>query len=272
MINNQYYRESNYFIWDIMEYCSRQCIRRTFYAVIVGISPIVICLLLIAIVRLILHCLEISYYRGQKPTNRRRSSSLFYQANRPTLLYTPVSIAEIQRIIQGEYQSQQQSESSLPMLHDDNSSPKGPKFIKSILTRLDPPSSTDTLANLVIRREAIGSTPLTALFAPISPPVTPTFNIINEQKNRRPSVMTVKHESIETTTLATRNNNNNNIFFITDESSDIEETDTDPSVTSPKTMTTTTTTTTLVVEEFFDFHSVRSVPYALNLVSSVIEK
>ncbi len=283
MIKKANYRKKNYFISDTMEYCSRQCIRRTLYAVIIGISPIIICLLLIAITRLIIHCLEMSYNRRQKPIDHRRSLSMFYQSSRPTISYTPVSVTELQRIIRGEYQSQQQSESSSSYVTNDRNSPKSSHFIKSILTRREssspPPSSSlssNTLANLVIRRNAIGTTPLTALFAPIlTSPTSLTVDTINEQNTRRPSIMTVKHESIETTTLSAINNNNDNdnstIFYNTSDSLDIELTENDPLVTLPKTMSTTTTTTTVVVEEFLDFHSVHSIPYSLNLVNSILE-
>ena len=174
-----------------MEFCSGLCLRRTLYAVSVGISPIVICLLFIALARFILHCLELSYNYRQKPTDRRRrSSSIGYQSGRLTLSYTPVSIKELQRIIHGEYQTQEQSESS---------------------TITTTPSTTNTLANLVIRRNAINSTPFTALFAPIS---IPTFDVINEQQTRRPSLMTITHESIETTTLARLSpNHSSSVFF-----------------------------------------------------------
>jgi hypothetical protein len=256
-------RDKNYFLCDIMEHCSRQCIRRTLYAVMIGISPILLCLLLIAIARLIVHRLELAYYRRHEPIDRRRSSSVFYHSGRPTLSYTPVSMTELQRIIQGEYQSQQQSESSLTNLNNDNSSPKTHKFLNSILPRHEPMLPSNALANLVIRRNAIDSTPMTALFAPISTSNAPTFDIINEQKTQRPSVMTITHESIETTTLAT---NNNNYFFDANDS-ESEQTETDQLLTSPKT----TTTTTVVVEEFVDFHSARSIPYSLNLINSILE-
>lgn len=263
------YRENNYLIWNRMDYCSRQCISRTLYAVIIGISPIVICLLLVGIARMILYCLEMTCNRRQKVVDRRRSS-LFYQVGRPTLSYTPVSITELQRIIQGDYQNQQQNESSF--LNNDHSSPKASHFMKSILNRNE--SSAHTLANLVIRRNAIGSTPLTALFAPNSPSISPTVDIVNEQNTRRPSLMTIKHELIETTTLSAVNNNNNSnqIFYNTNDSFDFETTESDLLLTLPKTMTTTTTTTTVVVEEFLDFHSVHSIPYSLNLANSILDE
>lgn len=273
MINKQYHRENYCLIWDTMDYCSRLCIRRTLYAIIIGISPIIICLLLIAIARFILYCLEMAYYRRQKIADRRRSSSLYYQSGRPTLSYIPVSTTELQRIIQGEHQSQQQSESSSSFLTNEQHSPKTPHFMTPMLSRSEPASNI--LANLVIRRNAIGVTPLTALFAPRSTSSSPTYDIVNEQNTRRPSVMTIKHESIETTTLSAINNNRNNnsrsIFYNTNDSLDFEPAESDLSVTLPKTMTTTTTTTTVVVEEFLDFHSVHSIPYALNLANSILE-
>jgi len=276
MINKQYYQKGNYFLWDTMEYCSRQCIRRTLYAVMFGISPIILCLLLIVIARLILHCLEMSYNRRQKPIDRRRSSSMFHQLGRPTISYTPVSITELQRIIQGDYHSQQPSESSSSVYNNDHHLPKPPNFMKSILNRREPspPPLSNALASLVIRRNAINSTPLTALFAPVSGSTSPTFDTINEQNTRRPSGITMKRESIETITLATLNNNNNSntIFYNTNDSWESEPTENDSLDTLPKTMTTTTTTTTtVVVEEFHDFHSVHSIPYSLNLVNSMLE-
>jgi len=227
-----------------MEYCSRQCIRRTFYAVIIGTSPIIICLLLIALARLILNRLETIYYRRQKVTDRRRSSSVYHQVGRSILSYTPISSTELQRIIQGK----QATESLSTIPKSDSSS-----FMKSILTRREPspPTSTNTLASLVIRRNAIASTPLAAL-------LMPTLNIINEQQ--RTNARMIKHESGEPTTL-----NNNTDFFNTNDSFDGEQQETDPFVLSRKTMP-----TTVVVEEFPDFHSVHSVPYSLNLVNSVI--
>jgi hypothetical protein len=239
-----------------MEYCSRQCIRRTFYAVIIGTSPIIICLLLIALARLILNRLETIYYRRQKVSDRRRSSSVYHQVGRSILSYTPISTTELQRIIQGK----QATESLSTSPKSDSSSPKTSKFMKSILTRREPspPTSTNTLANLVIRRNAIASTPLAALLVPVLTSVTPTLNIINEQQ--RINARMIKHESGEPTTLS-----NNTDFFNTNDSFDGEQQETDPFVSSRKTMP-----TTVVVEEFPDFHSVHSVPYSLNLVNSVI--
>ncbi len=260
-----------------MEYCSRQCIRRTLYAVMIGISPIIIGLFLIGIIRLILNCLELSYNRRQTVSGRRHSSNTFHKVGRSTLSYTPVSVTELHRIIQGDYHSQQQSESSSSVAMNDHQSPQSSRLMNSILTRSEssPPLPSNTLANLVVRRNAINSNPLTALFAPISTSASPTCDIINEQNIRRPTTMTIKRESVETTTLATINNNNNNnntIFYNTNDSLESVSAETDPLVTLPKTMTTTTTTTTtVVVEEFLDFHSVHSIPYSLNLVNSFIE-
>jgi hypothetical protein len=245
-----------------MELCSRQCLRRTLHGVLIGISPIVICIFLIIIARFILHCLELIYNRRQKPIERRRSSTTFYHSGRPTLSYTPVSIEELQRIIHGDYHSRQQRESFFYHNHD---SPKASHFMKSILTRREssPAVSSNTFASLVVRRNALTSAPYTALFAPVSS--TPTFDVINEQTTRRASIMTIKHESIERTTLSTTNNSNNSIFYNTNDSWECESTETDPLVT----LTKTTSTTTVVVEEFLDFHSVHSVPYSLNLGNSV---
>jgi hypothetical protein len=197
---------------------------------------------------------------------------------RSTLSYTPVSVTELHRIIQGDYHSQQQSESSSSVAMNDHQSPQSSRLMNSILTRSQssPPLPSNTLANLVVRRNAINSNPFTALFAPISTSAPSTCDIINEQNIRRPTAMTIKRESVETTTSATINNNNNNnntIFYSTNDSLESVSAETDPLVTLPKTMTTTTTTTTttVVVEEFLDFHSVHSIPYSLNLVNSLIE-
>lgn len=243
-----------------MEFCSRQCLRRTLYAVLIGISPIVLCLFLIAIAAFILHCFEFVYNRRQKPIERRHSSTIFYQPGRPTLSYTPISIEEIQRIIQGHYQSRQQGESY-------HNSPTASHFMKSIFTRHEPspPALSNTIPNLAVRRNAIDSTPFTALFAPVT---TPTFDLINEQTIRRPpSIRMIKHESIEKTTLSTMNNSRDSIFYNTNETWECESTDTDPLVT----LTKTTMTTTVVIEECLDFQSVNSVPYSLNLGNSVEE-
>jgi len=230
-----------------MENCSRQCIRRTLFAVLIGVSPVVICLLFVALARLLIHCLELSYNRRQKPDDhRRRSSSAFYQAGRPTLSYTPVSIAELHRIIQGDHYYHHQS-------------PPSQKDSSSVPT----PTSTSALANLVIRRNAINTTPFAALFAPVT---TPSFDVVNEQSQRRPSLMTFKHESTETTRLGGLNSQQSNkIVFHMNEN---EYNEIDPLVAAT---TTTTTTTTVVLEEFLDFHSVRSIPYSLDLTEPLLD-
>jgi hypothetical protein len=266
MIDKQDKHISNCFLCDIMEQCSRQCIRRTLYAVMIGSSPIVICLLFIGLARLILHRLEISYYRRQKIT-ARRSSLTSYQSGRLALSYTPVSNAELQRIIQGDYQSQQASDASSSVVYTNNTSSlrKTPKFIKSILPRREPalPASS-ILANLVIRRDA---NPFANMLTPMETPLQPIFSIVNEKEKRRPSVITITRESIETMTLAAMNNNENS--FDINSLTDSEHILNDPSMATAKSMT--TTTTTVVVEEFLDYHSVSSVPCALNMLSSVSE-
>ncbi|CAF0793293.1 unnamed protein product [Rotaria sp. Silwood1] len=246
-----------------MQYCSSQCFHRAFYAILIGISPIVTCLLLLGLIRIILHCLETACYRRQKAYDRRRSSSFFYQGDRPTLLYTPVSFAELQRIIQGEYQSEQQNESlSLSIPNDDNDTIKATKFMKSILSRRESssPNSTNTIANLVIRRNAIGTIPFTALFASVSTPATPTFDMINEQKTRRPSFMRIKQESSEKTTLTAVNNDNYRLNRL--DSSESDPVETDPLFRPP--MRTMSSTTTAIIEESREFHSAQSIPYAFN--------
>lgn len=253
-----------------MELCSDQCFHRTIYAVLIGISPIVVCLFLIGIGRLLLHCLELICTRGQEPIDRRRSSSIFYQTGRPTLSYTPVSIAELQRIIHGKYDHHQASDSSSSsFIHNERESPKATHFMKTILNRHEPsPPSTDTLASLVIRRNAINATPFTALLAPISTPSTPRWDVINEQMRLSPNLMTIRRKSTERVTLSARNSNDNlhpTIFYNSNESLEPESTENDPLVSLSKALkTTTTTTTTVVVEEFLDFHSVHSIPYSLN--------
>jgi len=246
-----------------MEQCSRQCIRRTFYAVMIGVSPIVICLLFIGIARLILNRLEIAYYRRQKVTDRR-TSILAYQSGRLALSYTPVSNAELQRIIQGEYKNRVPYDSSTT----NSNIRKAPRFIKSILPRREPPalSSTSILANLVMRRDPIDAGPITGVLSPIEGPLQPTFSIINEQGKRRPSLITITRESVETTTLAATNNNNNGIILNKNDSVESEQISNDQLMTTTKTMT-----TTVVVEEFFDYHSVSSLPCASTLMNSVSE-
>ena len=268
MIDKQDKDISNYFLCDIMEQCSHQCIRRTLYAVMIGASPIVICLLFIGLARLILHRLEITYYRRQKTTTRR-SSLTSGKSGRLALSYTPVSNAELQRIIQGDYQSQQASDASSSFVYTNNASNfrKTPKFIKSILPRREqahPASSI--LANLVIRRDAIDANPFASMMTPIETPLQPIFSTINEKEKRRPSVITITRESIETMTLAAMNNNENS--FDINSLTDSEHIFNDPSMAAAKTMT---TTTTVVVEEFLDYHSVSSLPCAINVLSSVSE-
>ncbi|CAF1222075.1 unnamed protein product [Adineta steineri] len=237
--------------------CSGQCIRRTLYAVIIGVSPVVICLLFIGFARLILHRLEIAYYRRHKPTDRR-SSLLIPQNGRLALSYTPVSHAELQRIIQGEHQNQQSNDS-----HNTSAIRKAPRFIKSLLPRRELAPTSSILANLVIRHDINDPHPLTSMFAPvdIDTPLEPTFSIINEHDKRRPSIITITRESIETTTLSvTMNNNSSNM------TAEIEP---EPIRMDPLTATTKTTTTTVAVEEFLDFHSVSSLPCVLSLLDTV---
>jgi hypothetical protein len=262
MINKQDNCQNNYSLVDIMEQCSRQCIRRTLYGVMIGVSPIIICLLLIALARLIIHRLETSYYRRQKVSDRR-SSFVPSPSGRLALSYTPVSNAELQRIIQGDHQSQQLSELSSAFVYNNNSNVrKAPKFIKSLLPRREALSpSASILANLVMRRDVMDASPITGVLAPISSPLQPTFSIVNEQERRRPSVITITRESVETTTLATMNNNGNDF-------TESEQQTNDPLMAASKTMT---TTTTVVVEEFLDYHSVKSLPCALTLLNSVSE-
>ncbi|CAF0999395.1 unnamed protein product [Rotaria sordida] len=246
-----------------MEYCSSQCFNRVLYAVLVGISPIVICLLLIGLIRIILHCLESAYYRRQKVYDRRRSPSVFYQGDRPTLLYTPVSIAELQRIIQGEYQSQQPTESSLSISNNDDDTLTPSKFVKSILSRHESPPSpplSSTIANLIIRRNAINTIPFTAIFATVSTPSSPTLDMIDEQKIRRSNFTSIKHESAERTPLTTTDNDN--YHAIRHDSSQSEPVETDPLFRPP--MRTTSSTTTIVMEEPREFYSTQSIPFSLN--------
>jgi hypothetical protein len=270
MIDKQDNHISNCFLCDIMEQCSRQCIRRTLYAVMIGVSPIVICLLFIGLARLILHRLEMTYYRRQKLTPRR-SSLVSFQSGRLALSYTPVSNAELQRIIQGDYQSQQASDSSSSFVYNQNNhSRKGPKFIKSILPRREPALRTSSiLANLVIRRDAVDANSTADMLTPMETPLQPIFSIINEKDRRRPSLITITRESVETTTLAAMNNNNNNSHengSNLDNISESEQTSNDPLMATTKTMT---TTTTVVVEEFLEYHSVSSLPCALTLLNTV---
>ena len=254
-----------------MEQCSGPCLRRTFYAVLVGVSPVVLCLLFLGFARLVLHHLELIYNRRQKGSEHR-SSFASAQSGRLALSYTPVSHAELQRIIQGEYHSQ----SSTDFSH------RTPKFIKAILPRREQAlSPSSILANLVIRRDAIDASSLTGVLAPMTTPFQPTFAVLNEKESRRPSVITIKRESFESTTVAapsslpmmmigadptlpstTSRDNQKNAVII--EEMTIEA---DPPL--PKTKT--TTTTTVVVEEILEFHSVSSLPCALNMLNSIAE-
>ena len=251
-----------------MEQCSRQCIRRTFYGVMVGVLPVVICLLFIGLARLILYRLEIIFYRRQKLTDRR-SSLANSQSGRLALSYTPVSNAELQRIIQGEYQSQQSNDSPIHVHRNNSSLRKTPRFIKSILPRREPPtsSSSSILANLVIRCDNMDAIPLRTVLAPGETALRPSFSIVNENEKRRPSVITITRESIETTTLASINNNNNASYSNINNLTESERITNDSVMSATKTMT----TTTVVVEEFLDFHSVSSFPCVLSLLNSVSE-
>jgi hypothetical protein len=225
---------------------------------------------LIGLARLILYRLEIAYCRRQKLTHRR-SSLPSSQSGRLTLSYTPISNAEIQRIIQGEYQTRQGNDAlSFSALNNLNTR-KAPRFIKSILPRREPAlSSSSILANLVIRRDAIEATPMTGILISNETPLQPTFSIINEQEKRRPSVITITCESVERTTTLTPMNNNNNKYansLNTNELVESEAISNDPLMATTKTMT----TTTVVVEEFLDFHSASSLPCALSLLNTVSE-
>jgi hypothetical protein len=231
----------------------------------IGISPILICLVFIGLARLILYRLEMVYYRRQKFTDRH-SSVITSQSGRLALSYTPVSNAELQRIIQGEYQTRQTHDSLTTS--NTASTRKTPRFIKSILPRREPAStSAGILANLVMRRDIIDASTIPGIMAPIETPLQPTFSIINEQDQRRPSIITIKRESMETTTLEARNNSNGNSPS-KHESVEFEPISNDPSMATTKTMT---TTTTVVVEEFLEFHSVSSLPCALSLLNIVAE-
>ncbi|UJR15837.1 hypothetical protein I4U23_002763 [Adineta vaga] len=244
----------------IMESCSRQCLRRTLYAVMIGTSPIVLCLLLIAIARLILHQLETTCFRRQNSTDHRRSSSIFHQGGRPTLSYTPVSTTELQRIIQGK----QPSDSSSSIAKNEHDSPRASRFMKSILSRSEQSpnsSSTNTLANLVIRRDALGTSPMTALLVPMSTYATPTVDIVNERSARRARGILMKQDSIERATLPPMHNRIRTVeFFDMNNSFDTEQIEYDPVL---PLRTTSTNTGNFTVDEHLDFHSVRSVPYSL---------
>jgi len=243
------------FFFSTMEHCSYQCLRRTFYAVIIGVSPIVFCLIFIGLARCILYRLEIAYYRRLKPTDRRISSSS-YKSGRLILSYTPVSKAELQRVIQGEYQTRPTSDTR-----------RTPRFIKSILPRREPAMrSTNILANLVIRRDAIDAHAMADMMTPIDDiPLQPTFSIVNEQNKRRPSLITVQHESIETTTLTPQT------VTIIQNTNTTDDHECEPPKTATTTTTTKTLTTTVVVEEFLEYHSVSSLPCELTALNTVVE-
>ena len=254
MIDREKHRSKEYFLLDcMMSRCSSQCVRQTLYGILIGVSPIILCLLLLGIMRIILHHLEIIFNRRQK-TADRRTSSISSPTGRLVLSYTPVSHAELQRIIQGEHKSNIITESSR----------KTPRFIKSILPKRDPSiSSTSVLANLVLRRDAIDPDSLSSIIAPITTQqLQPTFSIATEKESRRASLIVVTQESSETTKLE-MNQSNRNLLNATD-SFEVESVSVDPLITT----TQTTTTTTVVVEEYLDFHSVNSLPCALNLFNS----
>lgn len=267
MIDTQDKFIRNCFLCYTMEQCSRQCIRRTLFAVMVGVSPIVICLLFIGLARLILYRLEIAYSRRHKISYRR--SSLFpYHSGRLALSYTPVSHAELQRIIRGEYIEQQTRDSFPPPTNTNSNVRKAPRFIRSILPRRESslaPSSI--LANLVIRRNALDASPVTTAFTPVETPLQPTFSVINEQNKHRPSVITITKESVETTTVSSLGQNaSESNFTLVQDTNESEPTFDEPLMAATKTMT-----TTVVVEEFHEFHSVSSIPCALTLLSSIAE-
>ena len=222
---------------------SRQWIRHTFYAVIIGISPMLLGLLLLALVRLILHRLEILCSRRQKYLDRR-SSSIFYRSGRPTLPYTPIPLTELHRIIQGDHSSQQLSDSSSSSLTHNDSKPMKNPF----------------LAGLVIRRDALDSTPLTALLSPITrvdtinerrttqlPPPSSSFSHLNVQND----------ECHETLTLARLQSNRSKMYDFYE--SNHLCTDHLSPFSHPRRLT-----ATLKVDESFDYYSVSSIPSELN--------
>ena len=248
--------------------CSRQCLRRSFFAVMIGVAPVAICLVLIAIVRLILYRLEIVYHR-RKNTADRRLSLLSAQSGRLALSYTPVSNAELQRIILGEYQNQQSSDFLTVPQANSNAIRKTPRFIKSILTRREAPASASSiLANLVIRHDITDVLPMPSILQPLETPLQPTCTIINEQeRQRRPSLITITREQIETTTLAALKANKGENSPKGTDVVDFESTKNDPVLSTTKTIT----TTTVVVEEFLDFHSVSSLPCVLSLLDTIAD-
>ncbi|CAF1108346.1 unnamed protein product [Adineta ricciae] len=245
----------------VMESCSRQCVRRTLYAVMIGTSPIVLCLLLIAIVRLILHQIETNCFRRQKSLDHRRSSSIFHQGGRPTLSYTPVSTTELQRIIQGKPLNALSITAPRPT-HD---SPLASRFMRSILSRREQSplsSSTATLANLVIRRDALSTSPITALLAPISTYPTPMVDVVNEKRDKRGCGAVAKHESIDTSTLPSTHTRNRLVdFFDTNNSFDAEQIEYDPFMLLARSRA--ANVSNVALEDVLDFHSVHSVPYSL---------
>ena len=206
---------------------SRQWIRQTLYAVMIGIAPMLLGLLLIALVRIILHRLELVYSR-RHTILARRSSSIFYRKGRPTLSYTPIPLTELHRIIQGEHST-------------DSSS--------SLTTNQPKRAQNPFLANLVIRRDAIDSTPFTALLAPMS-----KVDMINE---RRANCITVQHECIETLTLARLQSNRSKMYDFYESNPQC----TDRLLPSKQLKR---LPTTLMVEESFDYYSVSSIPSELN--------
>lgn len=210
---------------NTMDNGSTHWIRRTLYAVLIGVSPMLLGLLLIGLARLILQRLEHAYHRRQKVIDRR-ASVLLYRAGRPTLSYTPVSMTEIHRIIHGDHSSQQLTDSSSSLVNTEHSA----------------------LTNLVIRRDAIDSAPLTALFAPMS-----TIETVNERGHRRPSMITVQREVVETTTLTPLSLNRSKIYDYYESKGMC----TDRLL--PRTLT-----TTVIVDEFMDFHSTSSIPCSLD--------
>ncbi|CAF2164582.1 unnamed protein product [Rotaria magnacalcarata] len=271
---------SNCFLRNIMEQCSRQCIRRTFYAVLVGVSPIVICLLFIGLARLILYRLEVVYYRRHKITDRR-PSIFSSRSGRLALSYTPVSNAELQRIIHGEYRSQQARESCTFVYNNHTNTRKVPSFIRSILPRRESALSTSNiLSNLVVRRSVLESNPMAVLLPPVDVPLQPTFSIINEQDKQRASTSTIIKDSIKSTTTTTttktitamnhnNNHNNDDENFMTVHDLTVfepEPIENDYLFTPLKTLT-----TTVFVEEFLEFHSVSSLPCVSTMLSSIAE-
>ncbi|CAF3069329.1 unnamed protein product [Rotaria socialis] len=245
-----------------MEDCSQECLRRALYAVLLGISPIVICLLLIGLVRIMLHVFELVFSRHRKEGNRRRSSSAYYHSGRPTLLYTPVSITELHRIIQGDYYNQQPPDSSsAPNI--ENNAHKTPKFIKSLLSRRDspPPSSSGAIASLIGRRHGINAIPFTALLVPVSTPSTPKIETINEKMTRQQSCTFIKNGSIEK--ISDTPPNRHYFSFDRYDSAESEPTEIQPLCLSQ--MRTMSATASLAREkEAREFYSASSIPYAFD--------